>query len=1408
MHRSGTSMIAQLLKECGLYLGPSEKIRNASPDNPDGYWEHPGFVAINNQILEEFGGGWDLVPNFPADWKSSVRLQAQRKNSEELIKQFQEHEVWGWKDPRNSITLPFWNQQIRDLKIVIVVRNPVSVARSLAARGIASYSFSTTLWLNYYFHLMKGAASQEHIITHYDSYFLDPAAELRRIVNFIGMPVSEDVLHGASTIIKTRLRNNPAKLIDLLSAHTAQDVIEKYVELCSSCGPVYQAIADQELSEAGAGLENGEASFVSTFKSKDIKSVHIAFLQNAIRESSQHLAEFKRAGQTSNERILKRDQKITALQTQLSGKEQALQRLSSQLLEHDHAIASARAQLTERQRIIAERDEGITYLRGQLQLSADDVFRMRTSRIWRLGIFYRAWRDRFYGLLFPLLHPIEWMRRIFQNRSAKQTGPPVVAPSAPIPEPAVEPDFYEALPILPGIPGEWRSIVINHEMPLRRVRQPDVICFSIIDWNFRYQRPQQMMSQFALHGHRVFYICISEFLSSQSSPRVMIRNIKENVYEVVLAVERQPDVYGELIDGENLDALIASLDELRHTYKIEEAISYVAIASWSAVALMTKKRWDWRVVYDCMDEWNNFPLIQRAIIDAEIDLVQACDLLVLTSQRLYENWEKYERPMVLVRNATDYEFYSQHFHPNQILTDAAHPIIGYYGAIADWFDVELMIYIATERPNYTFILLGGVFDVDVLALQSLSNVRLLGQQPYELMPQYLYHFDVCIIPFKISPVTEAVDPVKIYEYLCGGKPVVSVDLPELHSYRELLYIAQNKEDFLVKLDLAATEDDQAMIARRKAFARENSWAKRYEAILAGITGATPLASITVVSYNNLELTKLCLESILLNTDYPNYEIIVVDNHSSDGTQAYLRYMTSIHENLHILLNPGNHGFAKANNQGLAQAAGEYLVLLNNDTIVPPGWLGRLIRHLHDLRVGLVGPVTNFVGNEAKINVNYKTWSEMETFARDHTWKNENLVSEIHMLAMYCVALRRDVYETVGPLDEQFGVGLFEDDDYMHRLRQAGYQLLCAQDVFIHHFGQASFIKLIHDGSYDQVFEKNRRHYEQKWDVTWKPHQHRPVIPFLHEFEPGQTAGQGASEYEQKILRENIKWGEHLKVEASGQWNAWLDHPLVLAHYQQRASMDGRRWEEWIKKYMDGPAEKSLDLGCGAGARSLFLWEAGSSRYIEGADVSRARVAEGEKRRQAMGAPGKFRVGDINRLGLPAQSYDLIFSCHSFHHFLELEMLMEQVSQGLTDRGLFVLEEFVGPTQFQWTDLQIKLTRELLSTLPASLRTFRDGRVKNEEGRPSVDQVVAASPFESIRSAEIWPLFQKHFEVVAVRKIGGTIQHLLYNGIIHNFSLDDQNASGHIQRIYEAEDSLIDSGEIPSDFLLIAGRRRR
>ncbi len=254
---------------------------------------------------------------------------------------------------------------------------------------------------------------------------------------------------------------------------------------------------------------------------------------------------------------------------------------------------------------------------------------------------------------------------------------------------------------------------------------------------------------------------------------------------------------------------------------------------------------------------------------------------------------------------------------------------------------------------------------------------------------------------------------------------------------------------------------------------------------------TPAASIIILTYNNLDYTRQCIESIFCKTDGPDYEIILVDNASQDDTPRYLRGLAEKHPNIKLILNAENEGFARGNNIGVAAASGSYLVFLNNDTLVTKGWLSKLLEHGRDSQVGMVGPVTNSAANESRISVDYQLKpgqdiSGMEEFATRYTAEHAGETFEIDMLAFLCVLIRREVYQEVGPLDESFGQGMFEDDDYALRLRQKGYKLLCAEDVFIHHWGSASFSRL--DGfEYWQLFEANRRKFEQKWGLEWQPH---------------------------------------------------------------------------------------------------------------------------------------------------------------------------------------------------------------------------------------------------------------------------------------------------------------------------------
>jgi GT2 family glycosyltransferase len=250
------------------------------------------------------------------------------------------------------------------------------------------------------------------------------------------------------------------------------------------------------------------------------------------------------------------------------------------------------------------------------------------------------------------------------------------------------------------------------------------------------------------------------------------------------------------------------------------------------------------------------------------------------------------------------------------------------------------------------------------------------------------------------------------------------------------------------------------------------------------------ASVILVTHNGLPYTKMCLNTLLGEDWHCDDELIIVDNASSDGTPEYLHELGRRNSSVQIICNSHNRGFAAANNQAFAKATAQTIILLNPDTLVLPGWRNGLLHWLEDISVGMVGAVTNRTCNEAQIDAPYRTYGELKQFALEYTRKHASVAQPVSMLALFCAAFRRETLERIGPLDERFEIGMFEDDDYSRRLREAGYKLLCAENVFVHHFGQGSFGELCVDKVYDRILETNRKRFEEKWGAPWQPHARR------------------------------------------------------------------------------------------------------------------------------------------------------------------------------------------------------------------------------------------------------------------------------------------------------------------------------
>lgn len=234
-------------------------------------------------------------------------------------------------------------------------------------------------------------------------------------------------------------------------------------------------------------------------------------------------------------------------------------------------------------------------------------------------------------------------------------------------------------------------------------------------------------------------------------------------------------------------------------------------------------------------------------------------------------------------------------------------------------------------------------------------------------------------------------------------------------------------------------------------------------------------SIIIPTYNKLEYLKKCIDSIAAHTPEP-HEIIVIDNASVDGTDTYLQ---GNHHRLRYKINQHNYGFAGSINQGLRMARGSHLLLLNNDTVVTPHWLRNLLACVQsDNRVGLAGPVTNYISGEQQIPTSYTNLEQMQQFAEQYNELDSNKWISTQQIIGFCVMMRRDVFERLGFMDEGFEIGNCEDDDYSLRARLLGYELVMARDTFIHHFGSISMKEL--GTQFEHVYEKNMLYYSQKW----------------------------------------------------------------------------------------------------------------------------------------------------------------------------------------------------------------------------------------------------------------------------------------------------------------------------------------
>ena len=318
-----------------------------------------------------------------------------------------------------------------------------------------------------------------------------------------------------------------------------------------------------------------------------------------------------------------------------------------------------------------------------------------------------------------------------------------------------------------------------------------------IDWSFMRQRPQQLMEQFALHGYTVYYCNKTQLKTEQYTI------IQSNL----VLIHDNAFLTNQIIP------YLKSLNK-----------KILVWASWAKLYPFLDAYQPDFVVYDHIDDfpdWRPYlaPMVMRA------------DLITTTSAVLQGQIAKAfpEKPNYLIPNGCDL----RHFWPQGTmerpheLENHNGPVITYSGAWAKWVDKDLVCEIAAKFPSALVAVIGVEFGATVE--RNIPNLRYFGYKPYQELPNYLQHSTVCIIPFLIGEITVATNPIKMYEYLASGKPVVSTDLPEARGVPGV-YIGKTRDEFLSQIDRILKGAETFDKEKVNIWLARHTWEERFNEI--------------------------------------------------------------------------------------------------------------------------------------------------------------------------------------------------------------------------------------------------------------------------------------------------------------------------------------------------------------------------------------------------------------------------------------------------------------------------------------------------------------------------------------------------------------------------------------------------
>jgi hypothetical protein len=252
MHRSGTSMVAQLLHQAGLFLGSADQLLGANSGNQDGHFEHQGFFKINEELLKHFGASWQFPPKLERGWERDDSLATLFAEARALLQTFSGKSSWGWKEPRTTILLPFWKSLIPSLRFVICVRSPLDVAKSLGKRDGLPIESGVVVWNRYVHAAIEDTQGYPRLLAFYDDFFLNRCAAADKLLRFCGLQMPNDSF-ATNPVVREELRHYKSEMTDLLEDRSIPTEYKlKYLGLHALSGNESASTVPEDVKERTA----------------------------------------------------------------------------------------------------------------------------------------------------------------------------------------------------------------------------------------------------------------------------------------------------------------------------------------------------------------------------------------------------------------------------------------------------------------------------------------------------------------------------------------------------------------------------------------------------------------------------------------------------------------------------------------------------------------------------------------------------------------------------------------------------------------------------------------------------------------------------------------------------------------------------------------------------------------------------------------------------------------------------------------------------------------------------------------------------------------------------------------------------------------------------------------------------